>query len=405
MFDIQAIRSEFPILESQVHGNPLVYFDNGATTQKPKMVIEAERQFYLQHNANVHRGAHYLSACATRQYEETRSKLAVYLEVEAKEIVWTKGATESLNLIAHGLQNHIEKNEIILLSELEHHANIVPWQQLANKTGAIVKAIPVDSQGIISVDVAVEYIQRYKPRIFAIAHASNGLGNIQPVAQLLAEAKKHNAICIVDGAQAFAHLAPKPLELGCDFYVGSAHKAFGPTGVGFLYGRYDLLNKLLPYQTGGEMIDTVTIEHTTFNDAPSKFEAGTPNIAGVVAFGAALKFMQAIDRRASQEHEHTLRTALVEELRRIPNIVLFGDHEHNIGTVSFVVNGVHPLDIATLLDHQGIAVRTGHHCNQPLMHKLQISGTIRVSFSMYNTLDEIALFITALNESLDLLKD
>ncbi|MFC0116826.1 aminotransferase class V-fold PLP-dependent enzyme [Pseudoalteromonas xiamenensis] len=405
MFDVQAIRSEFPILESQVHGNPLVYFDNGATTQKPNMVIEAERQFYLQHNANVHRGAHYLSACATRQYEETRSRLAAYLEVEAKEIVWTKGATESLNLIAHGLQNHISKNEVILLSELEHHANIVPWQQLANRTGAIVKAIPVDSLGIISIDVALEYIQRYKPRIFAITHASNGLGNIQPVAQLIAEAKKHNTICVVDGAQAFAHLAPKPIELGCDFYVGSAHKAFGPTGVGFLYGRYELLNQLLPYQTGGEMIDTVTLEHTTFNDAPSKFEAGTPNIAGVVAFGAALKFIQAIDRRASQKHELTLRTALVEELRRIPNIVLIGDHEHNIGTVSFVVNGVHPLDIATLLDHQGIAVRTGHHCNQPLMQKLQISGTVRVSFSLYNTLDEIALFTTALNESLDLLKD
>lgn len=405
MFDVNKIRADFPILTTLVHGNQLVYFDNGATTQKPLSVIECSTRFYADQNSNVHRGAHYLSSHATDEYEKSRKRLAEFMQVDKNEIVWTKGATEAINLVAHGLTQYVKPNDVILISELEHHANIVPWQQLALRTGATLKAIPVTDKGIIDEQTALQLINELKPKVFAIAHASNGLGNIQPVERLLSEANKYDAITLVDGAQAFSHLRPQPRALGCDFYVGSAHKSFGPTGLGFLYGRYALLNSLAPYQCGGEMIAEVTINASTFNDAPSKFEAGTPNIAGVIAFAESLNYLCALDHTGQLEHERRLFQYLVSELKTIENVELYGDLENNIGTVSFNVQGVHPLDVATLLDQHGIAVRNGHHCNQPLMTALKINGTVRVSLACYNTLDEIAFFINALRDVIDLLSE
>ncbi|MFC3032081.1 aminotransferase class V-fold PLP-dependent enzyme [Pseudoalteromonas fenneropenaei] len=405
MLDLTALRSHFPMLSATAHGEPLVYFDNGATSQKPVCVIDTEALFYRECNANVHRGVHYFSAEATRRYEQSREVLADFLAVESREIVWTKGATEALNLLAHGLTHTLCKGDIILISELEHHANIVPWQLAAARTGAELKAILVNSQGILELDTALALIARYKPKVLALCHASNGLGNIHDISTLIAAAKRHGAICVVDGAQALLHLQPKPKALGCDFYVASAHKALGPTGVGFLYGRYELLNALPPYQGGGEMIETVTIAASTYREAPGKFEAGTPNIAGVIAFAEALKFIQAQNAEALRTHEQALYRYLVTHLTQIDGITLYGDLSQNIGTVSFNFRDEHPFDIATLLDHQGIAVRTGHHCNQPLMQALNISGTIRVSLAFYNTFAEVDCFINALNAALALLAE
>ncbi|CCQ11859.1 Cysteine desulfurase [Pseudoalteromonas luteoviolacea B = ATCC 29581] len=405
MFDVNAIRAQFPILSRTVHNNSLVYLDNGATTHKPLNVIEKEREFYLQNNANVHRGTHFLSANATAQYEAVREILADFLQVQSRELVWTKGATESLNLIAHGLTPLLQPNDIILISELEHHANIVPWQQLALRTGAVIKAIKVNRKGCIHYERAVAQIQNLKPKIVSICHASNGLGNILPIESLIREAKAIGAITVIDGAQSFAQIRPNLRELDCDFYVASAHKAFGPTGVGLLFGKYELLNEMPPYQCGGEMIDKVTISHSSFNQAPSKFEAGTPNIAGVIAFGEAIKFISSIPFEEWTAHKKDVFNTLISEMQTIEQVELYGDLNDNIGTVSFTVKNQHPIDVATLLDHHGIAVRTGHHCNQPLMDALAISGTIRASIAIYNTVEEIDHFIFALRDVISLLEE
>jgi cysteine desulfurase/selenocysteine lyase len=404
MTNIAQLRDNFPVLKQIVEGNPLVYLDSGATSQKPQAVIDEINLFYEKNNANVHRGLHTLSERATSQYESVREKLATILQVSAKELVWTSGATESINLVASGLTHTLASNDIILITALEHHANIVPWQQLALRTGAKLEVIPVTSMGIVDTQTALEKIAEFKPKIFACSHASNTLGNIQDVQTLVSEAKKHGSITLVDGAQAFLHLRPNLQVLDCDFYVLSAHKALGPTGLGVLYGRYELLNALPVYQTGGEMIQHVSFEKTTFRDAPAKFEPGTPNISAVLGFGAALDYLNAIDVQQMHQYEQALFAYLVEQLSAIEGVRLYGDLVNNIGTVSFSYKSEHHYDLAMLLNSYGVAVRSGHHCTQPLMQALKLNGTIRISLAFYNNKDDIDCFISALKNSIELLE-
>jgi len=404
MFDIDNIRNEFPILKQAVNDKPLIYFDSGATSQKPQCVIDSINHFYSHSNANVHRGIHTLGDRATIAYEDARNKVAEFLNVQAKEIVWTKGATESLNLLAHGLSNTLKTGDVILISALEHHANIVPWQQVCANTGAILKVIPLDeSSQTIELNTAQELIDLHKPKILSISHASNTLGNIQPITEIIKYTKKYQTVTIIDGAQAFMHLRPDMMALDCDFYVFSAHKALGPTGLGGLYGKFERLNALPVYQTGGEMIKSVSFDDTVFAQAPGKFEAGTPNISGVIAFGCAIDFMNKIDLIEQKSHETSLFLFLKSQLEIISGIKLYGDLVNNIGTISFNYKNEHPFDIATLLDQYSIAVRVGNHCTQPLMKCLNIEGTVRVSLAFYNTKNEIQQFITHLKQTLALL--
>jgi cysteine desulfurase/selenocysteine lyase len=404
MFDIDNIRNEFPILKQIVNEKPLIYFDSGATSQKPQVVIDSLKHFYTNSNSNVHRGIHTLGDRATIAYENSRNKLANFINAQAKEIVWTKGATESLNLLAHGLSNILKPGDVILISALEHHANIVPWQQLCANKGAILKVIPLDeSSQAIELNTAQQLIDFHKPKILSISHASNALGNIQPITDIIKYSKKYKTVTVIDGAQAFMHLRPDMITLDCDFYVFSAHKALGPTGLGGLYGKYEQLNALPVYQTGGEMIKSVSFEETVFAQAPGKFEAGTPNISGVIAFGCAIDFMNKIDFHEQKTYENELFVYLQQQLENISGIELYGDLVQNIGTISFNYKNEHPFDIATLLDQYGIAVRVGSHCTQPLMKSLNIDGTVRISLAFYNTKNEIQQFITHLKQCLSLL--
>ncbi|WP_042144210.1 MULTISPECIES: aminotransferase class V-fold PLP-dependent enzyme [unclassified Pseudoalteromonas] len=404
MFDIDNIRNEFPILKQIVNEKPLIYFDSGATSQKPQVVIDSLKHFYTNSNSNVHRGIHTLGDRATIAYENSRNKLANFINAQAKEIVWTKGATESLNLLAHGLSNILKPGDVILISALEHHANIVPWQQLCANTGAILKVIPLDeSSQAIELNTAQQLIDLHKPKILSISHASNALGNIQPITDIIKYSKKYKTVTVIDGAQAFMHLRPDMITLDCDFYVFSAHKALGPTGLGGLYGKYEQLNALPVYQTGGEMIKSVSFEETVFAQAPGKFEAGTPNISGVIAFGCAIDYMNKIDFNEQKTYENELFVYLQQQLENISGIELYGDLVQNIGTISFNYKNEHPFDIATLLDQYGIAVRVGSHCTQPLMKSLNIDGTVRISLAFYNTKNEIQQFITHLKQCLSLL--
>jgi len=404
MFDIDNIRNEFPILKQIVNEKPLIYFDSGATSQKPQCVIDSINHFYSNSNANVHRGIHTLGDRATVAYEDARNKVAEFLNVQAKEIVWTKGATESLNLLAHGLANSLNTGDVILISALEHHANIVPWQQVCINSGATLKVIPLDqSSQKVELETTKKLIDLYKPKILSISHASNTLGNIQPVKDIIQYSKKYQTVTVIDGAQAFMHLRPDMTALDCDFYVFSAHKSLGPTGLGGLYGKYNLLNSLPVYQTGGEMIKSVSFNDTVFAQAPGKFEAGTPNISGVIAFGCAIDFMNKIDLIEQKTYETSLFLYLKSQLENISGIKLYGDLVQNIGTISFNYKNEHPFDIATLLDQHGIAVRVGNHCTQPLMKCLNIEGTVRISLAFYNTQFEIKQFIANLKQCLDLL--
>ncbi|ESP93337.1 aminotransferase class V-fold PLP-dependent enzyme [Pseudoalteromonas luteoviolacea] len=402
---IEQLRKDFPLLQNLVDEQPLCYFDSAATTQKPQVVIDAVNQFYHQENANVHRGAHTLSAQATAKYEAVRDKLAQYLNVQRNEVVWTKGATDSLNLLAYGLTNTLGEDDVIVLSPLEHHANIVPWQQAAEKTGAKIALLPVSQEGVLDQSAAIEFIRHTKPKVLSVCHASNALGNIHDVKQLIEASKPYGTITVVDGAQSFMHLRPDLKALDCDFFVFSAHKALGPTGVGGLYGRYEMLNNLPVYQTGGEMIDTVSFTGTTFRTAPEKFEPGTPNISGVIGFGAALDYLTSIDKNELLTFEHSLYQYLLTQLGQIDGIKIWGDTQNNIGVVSFTYKSEHHFDIATLLNSYGIAVRSGHHCTQPLMAHLSITGTVRVSLAFYNNQQDIDAFITALIETIEMLEE
>ncbi|MBQ4832343.1 SufS family cysteine desulfurase [Pseudoalteromonas sp. MMG010] len=402
-FDINLIRKDFPTLNQMVNEHPLVYLDSAATTQKPQYVIDKTTEYYQLLNANVHRGKHFLSEQVTTQYEQARLNIAAYFNVQAKEIVWTKGATESINLIAHGLTSKLNDNDTVMISPLEHHANIVPWQVLSQKTGADLKALPLNPDATFDIDACCDFIREHKPSVLALTHVSNTLGNITNIAPLINAAKAIGSLVVIDGAQAAMHLKPDLAALDCDFYVCSAHKMLGPTGVGVLYGKYSILNTLDPYQTGGEMIETVTLNHSTYRCAPAKFETGTPNIAGVLGFSAAIDYLNSLNHREICDYEANLFRYASEKLVRIKGITIYSSLSDNIGTLCFNYKNEHPYDLSTLLDSFGIAVRSGHHCTQPLMAHLKLNGSVRASFCFYNTYEDVDNFINSLHECLEML--
>jgi cysteine desulfurase/selenocysteine lyase len=402
-FNINKIRSDFPTLKQQINANPLVYLDSAATTQKPQSVIDAINEFYTSQNANVHRGRHTLSERATSLYEQARDKTAKYFNVSSKEIVWTKGATEAINLVSNGLRSRFNQNDTIIISVLEHHANIVPWQVLSEQTGAKLLALPVNDDGTLNIKQCCDFIKQYKPSLFAITQASNMLGNITNLKPLITAAKEVNSLVLIDGAQGAMHLKPDLHNLNCDFYVCSSHKMLGPTGLGVLYGKYQELNSLDVYQTGGEMIEKVYLTHSTYRPAPAKFETGTPNISGVLGFSAALDYLNALQNEQLQKYEQKLFNYAAEKLVTIQGITIYSNLSDNIGTLSFNFKDEHPYDLATLLDGYGVAVRAGHHCTQPLMTHLGINGTLRASFCFYNTHEDVDIFINSLKECIALL--
>lgn len=389
MMDIQALRAQFPILDQQVNGKPLVYLDNGATTQKPVTVLEALDNYYRTVNSNVHRGAHHLSDEATGQFEGARETVATFLNASREEILWTKGTTESINMVAQCVaRERLQPGDEVLIGTSEHHANIVPWQQACAATGATLKVIPLRDDCSLDLDAFVQLLSE-KTKIFAIGHASNALGTLNPVKEMVARAKAAGAITLIDGAQAVAHFPVDVQDLDVDFYAFSGHKLFGPTGIGVLYGRRELLEAMPPYQTGGEMIETVSFEASTWNQLPYKFEAGTPNIAGAIGLAAAIEWLNQQDRPALAVHEDALLARATERAQACDGLKIIGTATSKVSVLSFLLDGGHPADVGMLLDKQGIAVRTGHHCTMPLMDTLGIPGTVRASFSIYNTLEEV----------------
>ena len=378
------IRPDFPILSRSSRNRPLVYLDNGATTQKPTAVVDAIAKYYRQHNANVHRAAHELAEEATSMMEAARDGTRRFINAQAREeIVFTRGTTESINLVANVLADRVQPGQDIVISELEHHSNIVPWQLLAQRRGANIRAIAITDAGDLDLAHAAELITD-NTAILAVSHISNGLGSVNPVGTLIDMAKKVNALTLIDGAQAVLHERIDVAALDCDFYVFSAHKMFGPTGIGILYGKLDLLNALPPWQGGGEMIERVSIETSTYQAAPFRFEAGTPNIAGAVGLGAALEYLEPLPLADLVTQEESLVAETLIELEKIQGFRLIGRPKQRSSVISFLLEGAHPNDVGTLLDQQGIAVRAGHHCNMPLMDRLEIPGTVRASFSLYN---------------------
>jgi cysteine sulfinate desulfinase/cysteine desulfurase/selenocysteine lyase len=383
-----------------MNGKPLVYLDNAATTQKPSAVLHAMDEYYRTVNANVHRAAHGLADDATRSYEAARDSVRHFINAaHREEIVFTSGTTASINLLAATLGAQISAGDRILITELEHHSNIVPWQMLAARTGAELIAARVTDAG--DIDLA-DYQAKLElaPRVVAVGHVSNALGSVHPLNRIIPAARDAGAITVIDGAQALAHLPVDVQALGCDFYAGSAHKIYGPTGTGLLYGRRELLEALPPWQGGGEMIEHVTLTEATWNSLPYKFEAGTPNIAGVIGFGAAIEYLNEFDWESIRDHESRLIDRTVSGLKQIPEVRLVGEPAERAGAISFLVEGSHPHDIGTLLDQQGVAVRTGHHCTMPLMQRLGVPGTVRASFSLYNSDDDVDRFLDALRKSI-----
>lgn len=402
--DIQKIRSDFPILQREVNGQPLVYFDNAATSQTPQQVIDVIVDYYSQYNANIHRGVHSLSQEATDAYEQARQKVQKHFNAaKAHEIILTSGTTHSINIIASGCASLLEAGDELLVSAMEHHSNIVPWQMLCEKTGAILKVIPMTQQGTLEMST-YDTLLNEKTKLVFVNHVSNALGTVNPIEEIITKAHAVGAKVLIDGAQASPHIKADVQALDIDYYVTSAHKLCGPTGVGMLYGKEDLLNSLPPYQGGGEMIAEVTFEKTTYADLPHKFEAGTPNIAGGIAFGAALDYMNAIGFDAIAAYEEELLIYGTEQLKAIDGVVIYGNAKEKTAVISFNVKGIHPYDIGSILDKMGIAVRTGHHCAQPIMDYYQIPGTVRASFSFYNTKEEIDLMIAALKRAMTMLQ-
>ena len=392
MFDVASIREDFPILQRQVHGKPLVYLDNAATTQKPRAVIEALVHFYEHHNANIHRAIHALGEEATSAYEETRAKVARFINAPQPEcIVFTRNTTEAINLVAYtwGREN-IGPGDEIVLTEMEHHSNLVPWQRLAQETGATVKYIGVTDEGTLALNDLDSFIGE-RVKLVAVTHVSNALGTINPVEQIVAAAHRRGAVAVVDGAQATPHMPVDVQALDCDFYAFSAHKMLGPTGVGVLYGRYELLDTMQPFLSGGEMIRRVRLDGANWNDVPWKFEAGTPNIADVIAFSAALDYLTALGMTNVRAHEEELTTYALRRLRQREELIIYGplDASRRGGVVSFNYPDIHPHDVGTILDREGVAIRAGHHCAQPLMTRLGVAGTVRASFYIYNTAEEV----------------
>jgi len=402
---IEQLRKQFPILDQQVNDHDLIYLDNAATTQKPQSVIDAISDYYLHDNANVHRAGHSLANRSTQLFEQSREKVQQFIHAaRPEEIIWTKGTTEGLNLLANVLSAQLTADDNIIISALEHHANIVPWQVIAAKSGATLQVIPLTAEHQLDLQ-AFKKLLNAQTKIVSIAHVSNALGVVNPLQEVIELAHQQGAKVVVDGAQAVAHIPVDVQQLDCDFYVFSGHKLFAPTGVGVLYGKFELLDQLPVWQTGGEMIKQVTFSETTYNTLPFKYEAGTPNIAGVIALGAAIDFLNQLDRTLCENHEQALLTYTQTALAEIPEVTVFAQQANKHGALSFLVNGEHSTDIAMLLNAQGIAVRSGTHCAMPLMQSLQCSGTVRVSFSLYNTLDEVKTFINALKKVITLLID
>ncbi len=399
-FDVETIRADFPILHQQVNGQPLVYLDNAATTQKPNAVIDAISDYYRNDNSNVHRGAHALADRATVKFEAAREKVAQFLNAPAaKQVIWTRGTTESINLVAASWgKTNLQPGDRILVSAMEHHSNIVPWQLIAQTTGAKVEPIPVDANGNINM-LAFDAMLDAHVKMVAVGHVSNAMGTINPIEKIITLAHAVGARVLIDGAQAVSHWAVDVQKLNCDFYVFSAHKLFGPTGLGVLYGKEDLLNAMPPYQGGGEMIETVSFAGTTFNQLPYKFEAGTPDIAGAIGLGAAIDYLNSIDRTAAAAHEQALLNYAEEKARATAGLKLVGTAAHKTSVMSFLVEGAHPADVGVLLDKQGIAVRTGNHCAQPIMDQYGIPGTVRASFSFYNTFAEVDRLFAAIEKA------
>lgn len=401
--DVEKIRSQFPTLHQEVYKKPLIYFDNGATAQKPQSVIDAISKYYTKDNANIHRGVHHLSQVATEQYEEARKTIQKAINSPTSEqVLFTKGTTDGINLVAFSFGQLLKKGDEIIISEMEHHSNIVPWQMLCERQGCKLKVIPINEKGELRMDVYESFLSE-KTKLVAVTHISNTLGTINPVSEIIEKAHAVGAKVLIDGAQSIQHAKVDVQELDCDFFVFSGHKVFGPTGVGILYGKKDILDAMPPYQGGGDMIAKVTFEKTTYNELPHKFEAGTPNIAGGICLGTAFEYLDALDMDAIHEHEQALLEYAESELKTIEGVRLIGTADKKTSVVSFVVEGTHPFDVGTLLDKQGVAVRTGHHCTQPLMQIFEIPGTIRASFAFYNTKAEIDVFITALKRSVNML--
>lgn len=399
MFDVEKIRRDFPILQQHVHGKPLVYLDNAATAQKPSIVIEKLDQYYREYNSNIHRGVHTLSEMATAAYEESREKVRSFINADSvKEIIFVRGATEAINLVAQSFgRNTIKAGEEIIISEMEHHSNIVPWQLLCEQTGARLKVIPINDTGELLLD-EYEKLLSEKTRVVAIVHISNALGTINPVKKIIDLAHQVGAKVLVDGAQAIPHTSVDVNQLDCDFYVFSGHKLFGPTGTGVLYGKRDLLERMPPYQGGGDMIKMVTLEKTLFNDLPYKFEAGTPHIAGGIGLGAAIDYVLSIGLNNIAAYEHELLTYATRQAGAIDNLTLVGTAQEKAAILSFVMDEIHPHDIGTILDHEGIAIRTGHHCAMPVMERLNLPATARASFAFYNTRAEIDKLVNGIEK-------
>jgi cysteine desulfurase / selenocysteine lyase len=403
-YDVVAIRKQFPALNREVKGKPLVYFDNAATTQKPQVVIDALVDYYSNYNANIHRGIHTLAEEATAAFEATRDTAQQFINAESREqIIFTGGTTEGINLVAQtwGRQN-IKAGDEIIISNMEHHSNIVPWYMLAQEKGAVLKIIPINEYGELIMD-EFEKLLSEKTKLVSIVHVSNALGTINPVKTIIEKAHEFGAVVLVDGAQSTVHLDIDVQDLDCDFFVLSSHKIYGPTGVGVLYGKKYLLESMPPYQGGGEMIKEVYFDNITYNDLPYKFEAGTPNIADTVAFKAALDFTKQIGKEKIRRHENELLNYATEQLEQIDGLRIIGKAKNKISVISFVINNVHPQDLGILLDNRGIAVRTGHHCAQPLMDCYKIPGTTRASFAMYNTKDEIDVLMAGLKKAIKML--
>lgn len=404
-FDINDIRKQFPVLDQQVYGKPLVYFDNAATTQKPLCVIERERDYYLHENCNIHRGVHYLSQMATEAYENARKTVAQFINArQAQEIVFTRGTTESLNLLATSLgQLLVNEGDKVVVSAMEHHSNMVPWQQMLFRSEGELLVIRMDKNGVLDLNHYEELLKQ-RPKIVSIAHISNTLGTVNPIKEMIAMAHKYDIPVVIDGAQSMAHQVIDVQDLDCDFYVFSGHKMYAPMGIGGLYGKMEWLEKMPPYQFGGEMVDTVSFEKTTFNKVPFKFEAGTPNVGAALGLETAVKFIQSFDRQEVEAYEDELLRYATQKLSSIEGMHFIGQAPKRNGLISFVIDGIHPYDLGTIIDKMGVAVRTGHHCAEPVMTFFGIPGTVRASFAMYNTKEEIDIFVKAVNRAATMLR-
>ena len=405
MMDVNEIRKQFPVLDQMVYGKPLVYLDNAATTQKPLCVIERERDYYLHENCNIHRGVHYLSQMATEAYEHARQTVARFINAkESHEIVFTRGTTESLNLLATSLSTLNSKlSTKVLITAMEHHSNLVPWQQMVQRQGGQLLVATMDDNGVLDLQ-AYENLLKEGPQIVAMAHVSNTLGTVNPIKEMIRLAHQYGALAVVDGAQSMAHLPIDVQDLDCDFFVFSGHKMYAPMGIGGLFGKTEWLEKMPPYQFGGEMVDTVSFEKTTFNKLPFKFEAGTPNVGAALGLETAIQFIESFDRQEVAKHEDALVAATIEGLSKIEGMRFIGQAPARSGLVSFIIDGIHPYDLGTIIDKMGVAVRTGHHCAEPVMTRFGIPGTVRASFAMYNTLEEVEVLVKSVARAARMLR-